>query len=549
MDHKEFDNILRNKLKQLEEPLAPGAWEQFHQKLVQAEGLSEAEAVEQGFDDVLRKRLEAIDPAYQPAHWAMMANQLDQTASKPELEDVEFDGLAYENLSELRPPYNSAHWAIMADRLDTEYALRQRVVRYKAVELALMLLLIFTIIQYFPNRHSIKKHQAVQQHIASVPVPEISDSHELLQTTVVSEQAQQQSGTISSSVASLPVRNMKALAASDFQQNSLPSQHTDMLLTNSRLEKVADEMALLHQETPVLANSLARSWRYSDVPGLESVPGLLAERQQALGRQELAMLERISQRAEGPEAQLPACDGCDRFKKERHLRIGMFASADANYVMTPYNPKKFLPAYDQFFPGYGGGISIAYSIGRWAFETGGIYSSMYYTPDQFRIDLNNGDFEEGWSGIGFKDAQLEIIKVPLNIRYEYANIRNWRFYAATGVTAHVAMYQQYSFQKQYKGDPSNNFFGPPPSPAPGEASPAEQQALYRGYLENGSLQENAYLSANLGIGLERFLSPRWSVFFQPNYQHQLFSRSKGFGPNEDRFNHLSTFLGLRATLK
>ena len=554
MDHKYFDRILRNKLRRLEEPIEPGAWGLFEQKL-DAAGLSDptVDPSDQAFDEALRGKLDAVEPAYDATHWAMMAEQLDEVFAEPELEDVQLDEIAYENLSQLSPPYNAAHWAMMAERLDAAYSFRNKVYRYKIAEVALMLLLIFTVIQYLPHYKKAKPAKTVKQEQAIATVPQ-----QLEQTVQTSEH---------SAESPVSVVENKATESSSYVLAELPqpelfakSSQTDLHLQSTSLDT---RIAILQEQAtnsvlaslPTLAQNhfsasgtRARPWNFSDVPGAESVQGILTTPRADLPIASIEMLDRLAPAIPEADKNLPTCNGCDQFKKERHWRIGMFASAEANYVMTPYDTKNLLPSYDQFFPGYGGGISIAYSIGKWAFETGGMYSSLSYQPEALRIELRNGSFEEGWSGIGFKEAQLEILKVPLNIRYKYGQLKKWHLYAATGVTAHVAMYQQYNFQKQYKGTPSTNGFGPPPAPSPpSESSPAQRQALHKGYFEGGGLKENTFLTANLGIGVERYLSPRWSIFFQPNYQHQLFS--KGFGPNEDRFNTLSTFLGVRATLK
>ena len=66
-----------------------------------------------------------------------------------------------------------------------------------------------------------------------------------------------------------------------------------------------------------------------------------------------------------------------------------------------------------------------------------------------------------------------------------------------------------------------------------------------GILAGGSFIENRYFTANLGIGVERKFNPRWSLFSQPTYQHQLLSQ--GLGPNNDRINTLSILTGARVT--
>jgi hypothetical protein len=54
------------------------------------------------------------------------------------------------------------------------------------------------------------------------------------------------------------------------------------------------------------------------------------------------------------------------------------------------------------------------------------------------------------------------------------------------------------------------------------------------------------LSLDLGLGLEKHLNGRTSIFLEQNYQHNPFKKS--LGPNQDRINSLSLLLGTRILL-
>ena len=68
-----------------------------------------------------------------------------------------------------------------------------------------------------------------------------------------------------------------------------------------------------------------------------------------------------------------------------------------------------------------------------------------------------------------------------------------------------------------------------------------------GWFEGGSFIENRYLTVNFGLGFERKVSSRYSIFGQANYAQ--FIDSKGLGPNNDRFNNVELSTGVRALFK
>ena len=67
-----------------------------------------------------------------------------------------------------------------------------------------------------------------------------------------------------------------------------------------------------------------------------------------------------------------------------------------------------------------------------------------------------------------------------------------------------------------------------------------------GLLGGGGLKENRFISISMGAGVEKFISPRWSLFVQPDF-HFHFSGNQ-IGPTDDRINTLSVSFGARKSL-
>ena len=66
---------------------------------------------------------------------------------------------------------------------------------------------------------------------------------------------------------------------------------------------------------------------------------------------------------------------------------------------------------------------------------------------------------------------------------------------------------------------------------PHKADPA---SAHDGVFEGGNLIDNTYITANLGLGIERRFNSRMSIFVGSTYQHQI---TKGLGPQSDKINY------------
>ncbi|MFK7807917.1 MAG: hypothetical protein AB8F74_08985, partial [Saprospiraceae bacterium] len=145
---------------------------------------------------------------------------------------------------------------------------------------------------------------------------------------------------------------------------------------------------------------------------------------------------------------------------------------------------------------------------------------------------------------GLEAAQLNILSVPLNLTYTFDNSGKWQWYALAGTSAKLATINNFDNKKESFGGGSRN--GDPRIQAITTPS-NEEKDEYLGAFEGGKFRSNLFFTANLGFGMERYVTPRWSVFFQPTYQHSFYK--EGLSPNNDRIHSMSLFLGTRATLK
>ncbi len=130
-----FDTSVRGRLADISAVPMADAWSKM------AEKLDNLDAAEVSFDAALRGRLADVAATPQMGDWSKMAAALDSFDDT----ESEFDDVLRRKLENIAGKYPN-HWAMMNERLDREFTLRGKIVRYKVIEAALILLALFTVI-------------------------------------------------------------------------------------------------------------------------------------------------------------------------------------------------------------------------------------------------------------------------------------------------------------------------------------------------------------------------------------------------------------------
>ena len=212
------------------------------------------------------------------------------------------------------------------------------------------------------------------------------------------------------------------------------------------------------------------------------------------------------------------------------MYLGLLGSVDYNRIISP--SARFLDVrlqkFDRYELGYSGGLSLGFELGNWEIQTGAVYSYKNYRPLQ--AEFWDGAFDEGYAKVQLKDIELNIVQLPLLFRYNLLQYDSWRFYVLAGGTVHVAVSANYYYDNI--GTPNPKVLEP-----------------NRGWFDGGTFRENSYMTANVGVGLERFMSPRWSLFAQPTYHHAINLVNHGMGPSRDRISTMSIYTGVRIRVR
>lgn len=555
---KHIDEKIKRALEGLESGFDPSTWDRLSNRL----DFEDQEAI----DDLYKSSLTKVNVSLQPGSWEAM-EQLIEADEAVEMieEEAPLDSMAFEKLNNLTVPYNDDHWSLMAKRLEEEFSLRHILYRYKVAEMALMALLILTIVRFMPlveewMAQPLDENIAATQYLTPADNPNsgialVEERKESNPGFVEDRQEEKQTVSIaeSPSPTNSPALNIAT-------ESSLP---TDELFSESSNNA---ELVPPFQKRRRLSTAMKR-WQLS---GFLPVQSFIVRKEprfaehatiEAFQIKQNKLLQIDNKRKAAPQAtaslpltpidaafawELPNVETTPS-KKRGDLRFSVFTTTDLNYVITPANQisvfgESVKTEYSETMAsGYGGGVTVSWKHGRFEFETGGIYSFKRYIPNTpiFIFDTPNFFIKEDFNGI-----QLDLFQVPLNIHYYFKNTGKWHFYANMGVSANFITSTIYEIDHERQ---ALSLIPPSMGSPDDEKSIKDEIDFTSGLVDGGELRDNFYMSANIGIGIERYLSPKWTLFLQPNYQH--FFMSNGIGANMDKIYTTSFHLGTRFDLK
>ena len=511
------------------------------------------------FDQFIKQKLENVQPEVEQDSWALFEQHLDASEAGPPMrEDKAFDEFVFSKLHQMEADYQPGNWKLMAARLDEEFSFAGKLIRYKAMELSLLLLFFFTIFQFLPVYQS-KKASSPSPATNIAPADQGDELNNPAKTNPVYD-------------ATLP-KDKRPQALLDTQKNTL-DEATNATATNAQNGSLTEQAIASGEHNASTTEKTSNRSFFQPTDRLTAAPlplinatinrqtedPLLLQMIQsvkegnalATNRSQLAMASfspLASTLFQPLEYQRKLGISEDDIKplKQVHLRFGTAGAVNYDRIITPPTQidQDSTVSDDRYSLGYGGGFTVGFEWKRWEIETGLIYMAKKYKP--LPIVYFSGNFAQGYYGEGFKSIELNIINIPLHFRYNYLLKNRWRLYALAGGSMQFVSQANY-----YKADQGSfNFPAPLGPPVEGVRSsiPIEDKKVEDGIFEGGSLWDNSYLSAHLGMGIERYMSERWSIFAQPTYQHSLYYFNKeGLGPYTDRIHLMSILMGIKIKL-
>ena len=472
------------------------------------------------FDGIVRTKLEGVKVPAQPGSWEAFQKKLEEAPPVAFDSDTQYpaDQLIAQKLANAPIPGSPAStWPLLEKRLRDNAILREKVFFYKSLELCLVLF--FTAIAWqwanspapSGNDPAHKPTPIVAEKSTNHHKPSSAERPALLKTIQGNTEVQSKPlahGDTKSGITQ-PILENPPVTLVQTSQNEAgnPAQPLEMLPISSHIPALAPDYAL-PVESPV---QVRLPWQIPTIAVPSFKPLVLAEEDRQEG---------VFTLKDTP--------------KHAILNVAMLGSSDFNRVMTPPDYRFRINAFDRYSAGYGGGLLFGLEYGRMEIGSGLIYAAKQYRP--LPVIFIKGNFRDGYVGESLQTVQLNMINLPVYLRYDALRKDKWRAYVSGGASLQVA------FEANY-------FFAPPTSFPPDLAqTPAGQSRLRNrteGWFEGGAFEENSYVTANLAVGVERFVSERWGLFLQPTYHRSIGYFSNGLGPNLDRIHTFSIWMGIR----
>jgi len=217
--------------------------------------------------------------------------------------------------------------------------------------------------------------------------------------------------------------------------------------------------------------------------------------------------------------------------------LTLLTGLDGDNVFTPAYPRFKVPETIRNSSGFHLGFLLSEGAKRLETGFGFIFAHKEYNAPA--VTFIQGSLRDGYTTEQLKKIQLNLLQVPVFTRFNIVHKENWRLYASLGATAQVTLSANYFIVHP-------GFF--PSSVALTGKTNSVYQNLEEGLMQGGTLIDNVYLSMDMGIGAEKMISPRTSIFAQSSYQSFVGHVSKGIGPYNDRISTISFQSGVRINL-
>ena len=587
-----IDKKVQDTMGDFEVPYQAVHWDKMADKMTQFD------TKDAQFDDSLRSRLGNIEKPLDTNHWAAMASRLDEIDS----EETTFDSTIRERVERVQAPYRTSHWEIMSRRLDEQFTWQGKVVRYKIVEVGLMLLALFTAFNLFDTEgvnipfqtKELETEQIVPQNKTNEPKSfnkgynwrkpkgddqngkKTNNNKPLVATQNIDNQYLINSlnqNTLNLANQNKEVGNQTETIAN--RQNSTVKAEKDDIVTTQNAAVKSQEQSNEGSNTEFMGVATEQNQDAIAQLALKNINGLsinteftkpnldwtndkksASKNSSKINKTDIAAAEQVGilrPKALTINALYETIDIPKQHKKSKWWRFGIFGTSSSDIALTDYNVnytfKDVLNGATNIAEGNKGlGASVGYRIGKIELESGLAYKHKEYTPAGFEI-LTGGIIDGGnYNKAATPDLiKLNVLSIPLNLNYYFVQNKHFDFYTSVGVAANFAMETNAVYpadinieQAQRNIDKANADLRKNNVKGLEEVGIATYS---KGILDDFKFKNNHYFTAQVALGLEYKLNFHSSIFLQTGYEQHFLS--SGIGTRNDRINSFNVQAGAK----
>jgi len=440
---------------------------------------------EDKFDEKVRELLNEAQQSYDVSSWSKLSDRMDHDESFSTEEDI-FPNIK-DKLENHKAPLSEEHWTSLKSDLDYIEERRERLYIVKALEAAIVLLLVYTYFNYQQLNTKVDMDISYIQQ-----VEEESEDPQLISATVSLDET----SIIAKSISHNQIRRLVEPAPASIYAVSDPSHEVANSMI-SRVEKVVN-------------NSMSnRVSQLADAQSVDLSTSITKIDKLTLG--EFA-IERITPSTPFFTTATPSVK--EGQSQTNGWRLGLPFSMDVNFINTDIDLGYLSNQIESGLIGNSFGISMAYRKGDLEIESGIRYSQKTFVPGKLTTFSRRGD--------DFLKSQLDhmIIKqlqIPLLAKIYAAPYKKSTLYGVAGIAFNTILQNEYVIRTTKQPNARE-------AEAPNAKVVKRLSDLPKGILESGgTFKENIYITGVLGFGVQSFITDRVSWYIQPQYQHSFTS--------------------------
>ncbi|MBL7816645.1 MAG: hypothetical protein JNL70_16610 [Saprospiraceae bacterium] len=590
-----FDHTLASHLAQVEVPLNAAHWDKM------SAALDKWDADDSQFDQSVGSKIAQLEAPFQPTHWADMSSRLDDL----DAEEVQFDAHMRRKLMDTEVRYQPMNWDLMAEKIEDTFSWRRKIVRYKVVEVALVLLTLFTVGNAidlpfdFVRDNAVESETEPSKKIETKAAPAKQKETKSFynpnnwrnRSTTPTQNTQPKTDAkgqpivavdkgLNLNIESNTINNttnkveQQPIAAATTQKNN------ESTTTNPTLTKFDNQTTIATSDNAVkttLPNAETNKATVSETTHTEGVESIsLRPKQEVLAalplkkaisldtwttdEEQKRALEALGIMAEVNPVDIlkPSLLNTDfyddkvvfpRFKeKATKWRLNVFGLPTADHVTTNYILERKPTSVKQTLPNIGAGLAVGYKKGRVELESGVSYLEKQYNLPN--ISVTTGSFLRGYNEEKPQNLRLSIASIPLSMNYTVKENNRWRFYARIGSALNAILKSK---EDKFIASTNQSVANYPYDPNVYEPNIYSKGILEEGlfvsnkWLAAAKEKTNTYITANAGIGIEYRLTRKTDIYLQPTFDYHISKR--GIGTLNDRINTFSVQGGVKTKLK
>lgn len=551
---EKIDKKVQEVLKNLEVPLNADHWNLMNQRL---DALDNQEAT---FDESVRQNMLNTEVPFQATHWDLMNQKLRDLDN----EEAAFDESVRRNMQYSEAKFQPNHWDLMNQRIEQEFSWKAKVVRYKVIEGALMLLLLFTAYN-MPDSiladtfgEEFKTEQTPSTISKDLKKPSEIKSFDRgteWRNNTTKQENNKPNSTLNKS--GFPI------VSTDSKGNLKDNNQVPLSLIfkgNNAEENVLNNQNIVatNLNTPSFENKTANNLN-NNVNNVEVLMPISLKKADAIAfnfNKETLDLNKIN----APVNPIPEVSDLNILrpkaltinalyddpqlpkmaKRNKWWRLGIFGSQSTDYMTSSYVYRGDFNKLADLSFNKGIGINAIRKRGKFEFGMGFIFNKKSYKT-HLPSELISGSVVTGNStqAVLPEAVNLDIMRIPLSMDYHFKSLGRWNMFATVGASFNATS----KIDVKYYEIPMTGTTQQTLGLQPRSASSINSYGKSYKFLSLDKNEGSFYYSAHAGIGVECRVTPLISAYLQPIVEKQF--GKYGIGSRNDKINSVSVQAGLK----